>query len=131
MRHNIVGRKQKMDISKDTEFTFPCQQNMNTETDFTSNIRGSSEYSFLLPNKTIRSFPEYQGASTVFRTIAITLGTEIQWSVQYAFTTPLLVELGLSSGLIGFLWMIGPTLALFFLPLLGSFSDNFNKFFWS
>jgi len=52
------------------------------------------------------------------------LGVQFGWAIQIAFTTPIFLELGLSSFWVSFVWLAGPISGLVVQPIVGVLSDR-------
>jgi len=52
------------------------------------------------------------------------LGVQFGWAIQAAFTTPIFLELGLSSFYVSFVWLAGPISGLLVQPIVGVISDR-------
>ncbi|KAF9339513.1 hypothetical protein BGZ91_005682 [Linnemannia elongata] len=66
------------------------------------------------PNKTVRM---------ILLTTAL-MGLQFTWSVEMAYGTPFLLQLGLSKSLMSLVWLAGPLSGLVMQPVVGALSDR-------
>ncbi|TXT15735.1 hypothetical protein VHUM_00238 [Vanrija humicola] len=52
------------------------------------------------------------------------LGTQVVWSIEMAYASPFLIELGLSKSLMSLVFMAGPLSGLIMQPLVGAYADR-------
>ncbi|KAI8805148.1 hypothetical protein BJ742DRAFT_414284 [Cladochytrium replicatum] len=66
--------------------------------------------------------PELSIAKLMLVSLAL-VGVQFTWSVELAFGTPYLLELGLSKSLTALVWLAGPLSGLLVQPIVGVYSD--------